>query len=361
MFAKSDFHLIYIKSATDCCCIINEQSSSERWNVMVYKVLSTVLAGGVGTRLQPLTLTRAKPALAFGKHHRIIDFVMSNLYHSGLQQIMVLTQYKAHSLHQYLRHYWQPRLRPDGLLQLCQAPEDVAQGTAGAVASRLDVIRDYQPDAIAILSADHVYKMDYSQMVACHRQQQADITVAAIALPVDKARQFGVFTVDKQNNIVDFVEKPQHTVAEMPQRPGYALVSMGNYIFSADCLYQALQHIKPGHSVDFGHDILPGLFTTVRARVYDFSLNELPGDQSLPHYWRDVGTLNSYFQTRLDMLCHTDWLAGASQQWPILGHCCDAHQGAALTPGQMTDKIVSACISTVRRLAPAKNHYPLYC
>ncbi|HEX5794158.1 MAG TPA: sugar phosphate nucleotidyltransferase, partial [Rheinheimera sp.] len=272
------------------------------------KVLSIVLAGGAGKRLQPLTLTQAKPALPFVYRRRIIDFVLSNLYHSGFNQLLVLTQYQPQSLHQHLQQHWQPRFAHPGFLQLCQAAPTAVQGTAGAVAHQLSLIRDYRPDVIAILSADHIYKMDYRQMLAFHLQQQAAVTVASAAVPLAQARQFGIFSTDKQHRISGFSEKPQANIAQMPERPGYALASMGNYLFNAECLYQLLETLDLSRPYDFGHDLLTPLFRQQHACVYDFCSNQLPGQQSLPHYWQDVGTLASYFHSKLDVMQHADWL-----------------------------------------------------
>lgn len=281
-------------------------------------VLSIVLAGGAGKRLQPLTLKQAKPALTFVQRRRIIDFVLSNLWHSGFKQLLVLTQYKPDSLQRHIQQLWQPLFGRDGCLQLCQAAEQLQQGTAGAVAAELGKVRDLRPDVIAVLSADHVYKMDYRQMLAVHQQQQAAVTVAAIAVPLAQARQFGIFAVDNNFNITGFVEKPQGEVPQIPGRPGFALASMGNYLFNASSLYQLLDTIDAGTPCDFGHDLLPAMFAAGRAGIYDFSANTLPGEQSLPHYWRDVGTLAAYFHSRLDVLQHPDWLDGPEQCWPIL-------------------------------------------
>ncbi|NRQ41417.1 NTP transferase domain-containing protein [Rheinheimera sp. YQF-2] len=281
-------------------------------------VLSIVLAGGAGKRLQPLTLKQAKPALTFVQRRRIIDFVLSNLWHSGFKQLLVLTQYKPDSLQRHIQQLWQPLFGRDGGLQLCQAAEQLQQGTAGAVAAELAKVRDLRPDVIAVLSADHVYKMDYRQMLAVHQQQKVAVTVAAIAVPLAQARQFGIFAVDNNFNITGFIEKPQGAVPQIPGRPGFALASMGNYLFNASSLYQLLDTIDAGTPCDFGHDLLPALFEAGRAGIYDFSTNHLPGEQSLPHYWRDVGTLAAYFHSRLDVLQHPDWLDGPEQCWPIL-------------------------------------------
>ncbi|GAB2922808.1 sugar phosphate nucleotidyltransferase [Rheinheimera gaetbuli] len=322
-------------------------------------VLSVILAGGAGKRLQPLTLNQAKPALNFVFRRRIVDFVLSNLLHSGFHHLLVLTQYQPHRLHNHIKRHWLARFKQHGSLTCCQAPATLNIGTAGAVARELNIIRDYQPEHVAVLSADHIYKMDYRQMLQFHQQQQADLTVAAVAVPVEQARQFGVFIVDANNCIQGFIEKPQSEVPQIPKRPGYALVSMGNYLFSTKALEQALNSITPGQHVDFGCHIIPQLINTGRACVYDFSNNTLPGEQSLPHYWRDVGTLNSYFATKLDVLSHADWLAGGKQQWPILGRrSCSERIGQV---GIALHKHRYAWLSATTPLAPAKYQHALYC
>lgn len=327
-------------------------------------VLSVILAGGAGKRLQPLTLQQAKPALNFVYRRRIIDFVLSNLWHSGFHQLLVLTQYQPYRLHKHLQQHWQNRFKAHGDLVLRQAPAQLITGTAGAVARELSLIRDYRPEHVAILSADHIYKMDYRQMLQFHLQQQADVTVAAIAVPVAKASQFGVFIVNEDQRIEGFIEKPKGQVPQMPGRPGFALVSMGNYLFRTpvldQVLEQALNQAQPGIELDFGHHILPQLISQGRCSVYDFSHNLLPGQQSLPQYWRDVGTLNSYFASRLDILSHPDWLQGNGQCWPILGRrsCTErlSQAGSALL-----SKHSKSWLSAIRPLAPAQYQCALYC
>lgn len=310
------------------------------------KVLCVVLAGGAGKRLRPLTLKQAKPALPFIRHRRVIDFVLSNLWHSGLRQLLVLTQYKPRSLHQHLQQFWQPVFNRSGFLQCYQAPANANQGTAGAMAGQISLIRDQRPDVVAILSADHIYKMDYRQMLAFHQQQQLAVTVAAIAVPLAQARQFGIFEVSDNHRICGFIEKPQGEIPQIPGKPGYALASMGNYFFNATSLYQLLDNSSTSQPVDFGHDLLPALFNRQQACVYDFSNNNLPGEQSLPYYWRDIGTLSAYFHSRLDVLQHRDWLDGPTQQWPIL---------AANT--SQSEVRLSTC-AMVR--LPFARHHPLY-
>lgn len=323
-------------------------------------VLSVILAGGAGKRLQPLTLNQAKPALNFVHRRRIIDFVLSNLWHSGFHHLLVLTQYKPHRLHRHLKRHWLTRFKQYGSLVCCQAPAALNIGTAGAVARELSIIRDYRPEHVAVLSADHIYKMDYRQMLQFHQQQQADLTVAAIAIPVEQARQFGVFIVDANSCIQGFIEKPMGEVPQIPGRPGFALVSMGNYLFRAPVLQQALSTILPDQHVDFGCHILPQLISAGRACVYDFAGNTLPGAQSLPHYWRDVGTINSYFACRLDVLSHPDWLQGNNQPWPVLGRrSCTEHIGQV--GSALLHKHSYGWLSASTPLAPAQYQHALYC
>lgn len=323
-------------------------------------VLSVILAGGAGKRLQPLTLQQAKPALNFVYRRRIIDFVLSNLWHSGFHQLLVLTQYQPYRLHKHLQQHWQARFKTDGELVLRQAPAQLITGTAGAVARELSLIRDYQPEHVAILSADHIYKMDYRQMLQFHLQQQADVTVAAIAVPIDKAHQFGVFIVDENQRITGFVEKPKGQVPQMPGRPGFALVSMGNYLFRTTVLDQALTQAQAGIELDFGYHILPQLISQGRCSVYDFSHNQLPCQQSLAHYWRDVGTLNSYFASRLDILSHPDWLQGNGQSWPILGRR-SCTERLSQTGSALLTKHSKSWLSAIRPLAPSQYQHALYC
>ena len=283
------------------------------------KVLSIILAGGQGTRLRPLTEKCAKPALPFVAHRRIIDFVLSNLWHSDFHQVIVLAQYRAASLVNYLQHQWQPRFGLRGCLDCITAPAQLNQGTAGAVAAQLSVIRDYQPDVIAILSADHIYKMDYRQMLAFHLAQNRDATVAAINVPSCLAHQFGVLKTNADLQISQFSEKPSATAAQGFTQNNTVLASMGNYLFSASALYRALDALKPNVACDFGHDIIPALVVQGNVSAYPFHHNTLPGKQSLDGYWRDVGTLAALFHSKV--MQHEDWLESPSQSWPIFSGC----------------------------------------
>ncbi|WP_213996282.1 sugar phosphate nucleotidyltransferase [Arsukibacterium sp.] len=281
-------------------------------------VLSVLLAGGCGSRLRPLTLHQAKPAVPFAGRFRIIDFVLSNLLHSGFTELMVLTQYQAANLEHYLQQRWASRFYRQGFLQCFSAPASVTAGTAGAVAMQLSQIRNLRPQHIALLSADHIYKMDYRQMLQYHLQQQAAVTVAAIAIPKAHAHHFGIIQTDAEGRITGFVEKPQSPPPCMPGKPGYVLASMGNYLFNAPTLFQALVTCHPGRPLDFGQHVLPALLQQHAVYVYNFSDNLLPGTQALAGYWRDVGTLNAYYAAQQDVLNHPDWLHGPNQPWPIL-------------------------------------------
>ncbi|SNY57612.1 glucose-1-phosphate adenylyltransferase [Arsukibacterium tuosuense] len=289
-------------------------------------VLSVLLAGGCGSRLRPLTLHQAKPAVPFAGRFRIIDFVLSNLLHSGFTDLLVLTQYQAAGLEHYLQQHWGGRFRRQGFLRCYHAEANANLGTAGAVAIQLSQIRNLQPQHIALLSADHIYKMDYRQMLRYHLQQQAAVTVAAIAIPKAHAHRFGIIQTDATGRITGFIEKPQTPPPCMPGRPGYVLASMGNYLFNAATLYQSLALCQPGHYLDFGQQVLPALFKQHAVYVYNFADNLLPGTQALTGYWRDVGTLNAFYAAQQDVLNHPDWLQGPTQPWPILNGSAIATQ-----------------------------------
>lgn len=281
-------------------------------------VLSVVLAGGCGSRLRPLTLHKAKPAVSFAGRFRIIDFVLSNLLHSGFTELLVLTQYQAAGLEYYLQQRWCKRFHRDGYIQCCRAPAPLATGTAGAVAMQLSQIRDLQPQYIAVLSADHIYKMDYRQLLQSHLRHQAAVTLAAIAIPKTHAHHFGIIQTDSVGRITGFIEKPLSPPPCMPGKPGYVLASMGNYLFNASTLYQTLTSWQPGQQLDFGQHLLPELIRQQAVYAYDFANNILPSAQALTGYWRDVGTLNAYYAAQQDVLSHPDWLQNPEQQWPVL-------------------------------------------
>ena len=281
--------------------------------------LALVLAGGRGSRLKQLTMWRAKPAVPFAGKFRIIDFPLSNCINSGIRRIGVLTQYKAHSLIRHIRQGW-GSLRGDfgEFVELLPAQQRIEAswyaGTADAVYQNLDIIRRHNPDYVLILAGDHIYKMDYGPMLALHVEREADITVGCIEVPLAEASAFGVMGIDDDSQIVSFEEKPANPTPK-PGSDDVALVSMGIYIFNTEFLYEQL--IKdadtPGSSRDFGKDIIPGLLEKYRVFAYPFA-DSLTGGQS---YWRDVGTVDSYWKANLELISVTPELNLYDQEWPI--------------------------------------------
>jgi glucose-1-phosphate adenylyltransferase len=286
-------------------------------------VLSIVLAGGEGKRLLPLTAERAKPAVPIGGRYRLIDFVLSNLVNSGFLKIKVLTQYKSDSLNTHVSRGWRLPAMLDLYVELVPAQQRLSKewyrGSADAMFQSLHVITDEDPDYVAIFGGDHIYKMDVNQMLDFHLETQADVTVAAIPVPVDEARAFGVLAVDDSGKVVAFDEKPARP-REIPGRPGWALASMGNYIFSTDTLVDELQRDQDqdGSAHDFGKNVIPAMVGRSRVFAYDFLENEIPGQ--LEHergYWRDVGTVASYFQANMDLLAVSPQFDLYNPRWPM--------------------------------------------
>ena len=266
-----------------------------------------IMAGGKGSRLGPLTCHRSKPAVPFGGRYRIIDFVLSNFVNSGYRRIYVLTQYMATSLIKYLNRNW--RLSGlDEFIEIVPAQMRVGdswyRGTADAVFQNLNLLRDDRTEHVAVFGGDHIYKFAIDQMEASHRERNADLTVATFPVPRHEAHQFGICHVDADGRITGFVEKP-HDPPEIPGRPGWCLVSMGNYIFRHETLMNVLSRDAddPDTSHDFGRNIIPRLVEQgSQVYAYDFAANEVPGEpSSLAPYWRDVGTIDSYFQTNMDV------------------------------------------------------------
>ena len=269
--------------------------------------LVMILAGGKGERLYPLTRDRAKPAVPFGGSYRIIDFALSNFINSGFYHIKVLTQFKSDSLNRHLARGF--RLSPelghyiDPVPAQMRTGESWYKGTADAIYQNLNLILDEDPTYVLIFGADHIYRMDVRQMLQYHRQKQAGLTVAAIPRPVEEARSFGVLQVDRNGRVIEFQEKVPDP-KEMPDRPGWCLCSMGNYIFNRDLLIPTLKRdaaLSSGH--DFGKDIIPALFKTHPVYAYDFSTNVIPGcEERKGGYWRDVGTIEAYFEANMDLI-----------------------------------------------------------
>jgi glucose-1-phosphate adenylyltransferase len=286
-------------------------------------VLGIVLAGGEGTRLSPLTAERSKPAVPFGGRYRIVDFALSNLVNSGIYSIYVLVQYKSQSLIEHIREAWVlgPTIPSHFITvvppQMREGPEWF-QGTADAVYQNLALIEANRPDVVAVFGADHVYRMDLRQMVDFHLGRDADVTVAALPVPREQATAFGVIDCDAGGRIRQFVEKPPSPPA-MPTDSTRAYASMGNYLFRTSTLIDALIDGRDQHSTDFGRHILPRLIDTERVFAYDFGDNACPGLQ--PHeeanYWRDVGTIDAYFESTMDTLGTDPRFDLWNPAWPI--------------------------------------------
>ncbi len=282
-----------------------------------------VLAGGRGSRLMQLTDWRSKPAVPFGGKFRIIDFTLSNCVNSGIRRIGVATQYKAQSLIHHLQRGWSfLDGRFDEFIDLLpaqqQITEDWYQGTADAVFQNLDVIRRRKPQYVLILSGDHIYKMDYGRMLAQHAQAQADMTVACMDVPIEEASAFGVMGVDEHNRITSFVEKPKNPPA-MPGRPDRALASMGIYVFNAEFLFEQLirDADDPKSSHDFGKDVIPHCVPRYRCIAHNFANSCVGAKSGGKPYWRDVGTVDAYWEANLELTKVTPELNMYDEEWPI--------------------------------------------
>lgn len=272
------------------------------------RILALVLAGGEGTRLHPLTSERSKPAVPFAGRYRIVDFVLSNLVNSRIQSIYLLVQYKSQSLIEHIRRSWvlSPMFPEEFVTvvppQMRGGPEWF-QGTADAVFQNLNLIEQHGPDLVAVFGADHVYRMDIGQMVDFHLASAADVTVAALPVPRESASAFGIIDAAKDGSIRHFREKPADP-PPMPGDPKRSYASMGNYLFNTGTLIEALREASRRGEKDFGRHVLPRLCETHRVHAYDFSNNRVPGVHAYEEqaYWRDVGTIDAYFDAHLDLL-----------------------------------------------------------
>ncbi|HEV2323121.1 MAG TPA: glucose-1-phosphate adenylyltransferase [Terracidiphilus sp.] len=325
---------------------------------MSAKVVTFVLAGGAGNRLLPLTEDSAKPAVPFGGKYRIIDFALSNLINSGLCAIYVLVQYRSHSLLRHLRDGWQF----GGLLQeqfIIPVPAQMRteddswyRGTADAIFQNLSLLDVPDDGLVAIFSADHIYRMNVQHMIEFHERMHADVTVAAVPVPHELATAFGVIEADEGGTIHGFHEKSDRAPS-IPGHPGMIYASMGNYIFSARALYRELHADaqRPNSRHDFGRDILPGMLGSTNMRAYDFQTNVIPGEPApAPAYWRDVGTLDAYYEAQKDLCGVVPSLNLYNPNWPIRT-ASYPDPSAKFTfdkegcPGQATGSIISGgCI-----------------
>lgn len=292
---------------------------------MQLRTLAFVLAGGKGTRLYPLTKERAKPAVPFGGRYRIVDFVLSNLINSGIYSTYVLIQFKSQSLLQHLREGWEigGLLRNHFIIpvpaQMRLVGEDWYRGTADAIYQNVNLIEQADPHIVVIFGADHIYRMNIRDMIEFHTERRARVTIAAIPVPKQFAGEFGVIEVDENYRVVAFHEKNPNAPA-MPGRPGMVFASMGNYIFSTDILLKELyaDGEDENSTHDFGRDILPGLIGRTDMFAYDFQTNRIPGDPpGQAAYWRDVGTIDAYFEASMDLRSVAPELNLYNRQWPL--------------------------------------------
>ncbi|MFL6417241.1 MAG: glucose-1-phosphate adenylyltransferase [Bryobacteraceae bacterium] len=292
---------------------------------MQLRVLAFVLAGGKGTRLYPLTKERAKPAVPFGGRYRIVDFVLSNLVNSGIYSIYVLIQFKSQSLLQHLREGWEASglLRNNFIIpvpaQMRSAQEDWYRGTADAITQNINLIEQADPHVVAIFGADHIYRMNIRQMIEYHVEKRAGATIAAIPVGKELATEFGVIETTPDGRVIGFHEKKANAPT-MPGDPSRVYASMGNYVFSTDLLLSELHKDAENEnsSHDFGKDILPSLIGRADMFAYDFQTNVIPGDPiASPQYWRDVGTLDAYYEASMDLRSVSPELNLYNRQWPL--------------------------------------------
>jgi glucose-1-phosphate adenylyltransferase len=285
------------------------------------KVLVMVLAGGEGKRLLPLTNDRAKPAVPFGGTYRIIDFALSNFANAGYLKIVVLTQYKSHSLDRHISQTWRFSTLLDNYVtpvpaQMRRGPQWF-RGSADAVYQNLNLIYDERPDIVAVFGADHIYRMDPRQMVEQHRARGAGVTVAAIPVPRSEASQFGVIEADHDGRIIAFHEKS----ANPPTMPGddtRCLASMGNYVFDTQTLIDIVTPNEEEPLFDMGGDVIPALTRQGVAQVYDFSTNVIPGqDERENGYWRDVGTIDAFYEANMDLIAPVPVFNLYNERWPV--------------------------------------------
>lgn len=286
-------------------------------------VLSMVLAGGKGTRLFPLSRDRAKPAVPFGGQYRLIDFALSNLANGGFLKIVVLTQYKSHSLDRHLALTW--RMSPLLGNYVTPVPAQMRrgerwfEGSADAIFQNMNLLNDERPKYVIVFGADHIYRIDPQHMLHSHIESGAGVTVAGIRVPVEEANQFGVLQADRHGRITEFLEKPD-APQPLPDDPDHVFASMGNYIFTIDTLRRAVtEDAQDEHSShDLGGNIIPMLVDRQEAHVYDFAHNDVPGSTDRDrNYWRDVGTLDAYHEAHMDLISVDPIFSLYNREWPI--------------------------------------------
>jgi glucose-1-phosphate adenylyltransferase len=292
------------------------------------KVMGIVLAGGEGKRLMPLTADRAKPAVPFGGVYRLVDFALSNIINAGYLRIVVLTQYKSHSLDRHISQAWRLSTLLGNYIAPVPAQQRVGKrwylGSADAIYQSLNLVRDERPDIVVVVGADHVYRMDFAQMVERHIETGAPCTVAAIRQPLSLADQFGVIQTapDDPRRIAEFLEKPKNP-QPLADAPDQVLASMGNYVFDVDALIDAVTRDADLETSkhDMGGDIVPAFVDKGEACVYDFIDNDMPGSTDRDRdYWRDVGTMDAYFDAQMDLVSVHPVFNLYNYEWPIYTH-----------------------------------------
>ncbi len=312
------------------------------------KILSIVLAGGEGKRLMPLTADRAKPAVPFGGNYRLIDFVLSNLANSGLNQVAVLTQYKSHSLDRHISMTWRFSTLLGAFVAAVPAQQRLGPrwflGSADAIFQSLNLIRDADPDYVVVFGADNIYRMDVSQMVDAHIDSGLGATVAGIRVPRDEASAFGIIDAGPNNVIKSFLEKPSDPPGLLDS-PEESLASMGNYVFTRKALVEALRADaeNPDARHDMGGDVVPWFTAQSQAQVYDFKDNVVPGATEKDiNYWRDVGTIDAYHEAHMDLVSVDPEFSLYNQKWPILTHTPPLPGAKFVLRGKAEDSIVNA-------------------
>lgn len=318
------------------------------------RVFGIVLAGGEGKRLMPLTHDRAKPAVPFGGSYRLIDFALSNLLNSGLRQIVVLTQYKSHSLDRHISQNWRMPSMLNYYVASVPAQQRLGKrwfvGSADAILQSLNLLRDEKPDLVVVVGADHVYRMDFQRMIDDHVSSGKQATVAAIRQPIELADQFGVIEVssDDPTTIQKFLEKPRQATG-LPHSPNEVLASMGNYVFDAEALVDAVTRDgeRTDSNHDMGGDIIPDFVSRGEAGVYDFSTSDVPGSTDRDRlYWRDVGTIDSFYDAHMDLISRLPVFNLYNIDWPIYTQQVNlppakfVHDASGRN-GQASDSIVS--------------------
>lgn len=317
---------------------------------MLDNVLTIVLAGGAGSRLHPLTASRAKPAVPFGGKYRIIDFTLSNCLHSGLRQILILTQYKSHSLQKHLRGGWSI-FNPEIGEYITTVPAQMQRGeewyvgTADAVYQNRFILERTDVERVLVLAGDHIYRMDYSAMLEEHEERKNDVTVGCVPVPLSEAQAFGVVEIDGENNIRRFIEKSKNPLA-MPGHPDRALASMGIYVFDLPFLLEALAEDRedPQSNHDFGRNILPGCIG--RRSIGAYLLGAARGRVTHDGYWRDVGTIDAYYQANMDLLEPVPPMDLYQKDWPIRTYHAQ-YPSARIVPGVSGNQgsVVNAMLS----------------